>query len=546
MFVLMLKDKKNIVLFIFFFVLTLIIYFESRYSGFVTDFIGFEQNYDNCGFLHYYSCSHGKNFRYLQHAFSFFLYKYIGSDTLIWYFLYAFAHALTSFLWFHVANKFLLFLHQKHHIFIAFVMAVLFLISPYQSEVVVWRVCIQYNTITICLLLSILLFLKDLESQNNKYPFYCGLLMVVGLLSIEQVVVMPYFILLIGLFYSIKNHSYNKLKRMVLLYFIPQHLLIGLYFVMSKLVYGVWVMHYGESAYNGFLSLKTISKVYEYFIKYFLLVRYWSHDYKIALFSFIEIPVVTIVLTILLVCMLLLSLKKFIKGSMYAGLLLLFVGLYIVSLFPIIQLYFSTLLLVENDRLGYLSSMFIFGIIVLLFSKFRFKFFIISAAILITVNLFFTLKTTHYWKRSTQIYNAYLENFDSYTSKNVYLLGVPDNYKGIWMMRMYGQNSGFKEALEYRLKKPYKGNMYDVIYFNQISFDDGMSVQKQNDSTLYVDFIHYGSWFWNQGVGASDYETPQFSVKIKEYGYTVTFKNFDKQQSVILYPNKLKWIPVKM
>ena len=91
------------------------------------------------------------------------------------------------------------------------------------------------------------------------------------------------------------------------------------------------------------------------------------------------------------------------------------------------------LLLVENDRLGYLSFMFIFGIIVLLFSKFRFKFFIISAAILITVNLFFTLKTTHYWKRSTQIYNAYLENFDSYTSKNVYLLGVPDNYKGIWI-----------------------------------------------------------------------------------------------------------------
>jgi hypothetical protein len=70
--------------------------------------------------------------------------------------------------------------------------------------------------------------------------------------------------------------------------------------------------------------------------------------------------------------------------------------------------------------------------------------------------------------------------------------------------------------------------------------------KKLNDSTLYVDFIHYGSWFWNQGVGASDYETPQYSVKIKEYGYTVTFKNFDKQQSVILYPNKLKWIHVKM
>ena len=546
MFVLMIKDKKNILLFIFFFVLTLIIYFESRYSGFVTDFIGFEQNYDKCGFWHYYSCSNGKNFRYLQHAFSFLLYKNIGSDTLIWYFLYALAHAITAFLWYKVAGRFLVLINQKHYEFLALIMAVLFLLSPYQSEVVVWRVCIQYNTICICLLCSVLLFMKDIEKPHIKYPFYCTLLFIVGLLSIEQIVVMPYFILLVGLFYCIKDYSCTNLKRILVVYFLPQHLIIASYFLMSKIVYGVWVMHYGESAYKDFISLKTIAKVYQYFLKYLLLARYWGYDQKTSLFSFLEYPLVTIILTILLFSAVFLLLRNFIKGSLFAGLLLLFIGLYVISLFPIIQLYFSTLLLVENDRLGYLSSMFIFGIVVLILSKLKARMLYLCAILFIAVNTFFTIKTSHYWKRSTQIYKAYLENFDSYQKKNVYLLGVPDNYKGIWMMRIYGPESGFKEALMYRLKKPYNGNMYDVICFNQISFDDGMNVQKRNDSTLYVNFTHYGSWFWNQGVGASDYETPQYKVKIEQYGYVVTFKNFDKENSVILYPNKLKWIPVEI
>jgi hypothetical protein len=177
----------------------------------------------------------------------------------------------------------------------------------------------------------------------------------------------------------------------------------------------------------------------------------------------------------------------------------------------------------------------------MLLYKLNYRLFISCAIFLIAINLFYTLKISHYWKRSTQIYNAYLQNFDAYNYQNVYFLGVPDNYKGIWMMRMYGYDSGIKEALQYRLKKPYNGNMYDVMFFNQVSFDDGMRIEKRNDSTLYVTFTHDGSWFWNQGVGATDYETPQYSVKMEQYGYSVTFKNFNKENSIILYPDKLKW-----
>lgn len=538
--------KRKSILFFTFFIATLLIYFESRYSGFVTDYIGFEQNYDKCGFWDYYQCSHGTNFRYLQHAFSYVLYKSVGSDTLIWYVLYCFAHAITAYLFYQVYLKLSEYIALPNSKLLALLASFLFLISPYQSEVVVWRVCIQYNTISICLLLSILLLIKDFNSRNWLNPFLCVILFIIGLLSLEQIVVMPYFLLLTGLFLSVCARSYNNIKRILLAYFIPQHILIALYFLMSKLVYGKWIMHYGAGSYNGFVSVKTVSKIYEYFFKYIFLVRFWENEYKTNFFSFIEKPMVTGLITVVLLALMVYLLKKFIKGSKRSGMLLLFIAVYVVSLMPVIQLYFSTLLLVENDRLGYLSSMFIFGSIVLALSAVNVRILMLTMSFIALINLAFALRVSHYWKRSTQIYYAYLNNFDAYGYKNVYLLGVPCNYHGILMMMIFGPNSGFQEALQYRKKHAYTGNMYDVLTYNQISFDDGMQVQKINDSTLHADFIHYGSWFWKEGKGATDYETPEFRVKVEQYGYTITFKHFDKQNSVILYPYKLKWKQVEM
>jgi hypothetical protein len=106
---------------------------------------------------------------------------------------------------------------------------------------------------------------------------------------------------------------------------------------------------------------------------------------------------------------------------------------------------------------------------------------------------------------------------------------------------MYGDESGFQEALQYRRKKPFAGKMYDIIQYNSVSVADGMSAEKINDSTLYVHFIHNGSWFMREGLGAIDYETPAYKVQMTEWGYTVTFKNFDSSTSIILYPDHLKW-----
>jgi hypothetical protein len=507
----------------------------------VTDFIGFEQNYDKCGFWHYYDCAGNKNFRYLQHAVSYILYKTVGSESIAWYFIYNITHAITAYLLFKVLKGLFGLWRLKNFKYPAFLASLLFLVSPFHSEVLVWRVCIQYSMVSICLLASLLLVMRDIGKKHVKYPLLCLLLFISGLLMLEQVVVMPYMILLLFLFFSIHRKDTSTIRRSVILYFIPQHILIAFYFLASKLVYGKWIMHYGAGVYTGLFSFTTLAKFYNYFFKYLLLVRCWPHKYKELFFTFVERPSAVITLSVLLFFLLFLLFHKFRKGSVFCGLLLFFLVCYLVSLLPVIQLYFTFLHYCANDRLGYISSMFIFTVVVLSLYSLSQRIRQLLLVLLISVNLFFAFKMSHFWKRSTQIYNAYLDSFHNYDAKNVYLLGVPATYQGIWMMLILGQNSGMQEALEYRKKQKYTGKMYDVMQYNAVSFKDGLNAEKTNDSTLYVKFTHNGSWFDHCGTGAVGYENEQYKVKVAEWGYYITFKNYNRDRDVILYPYKLQW-----
>lgn len=535
--------RNDSILLLFFFLLTLALYFESRHSGFVTDYIGFEQNYDGCGFFNYYKCSGGKNFRYLQHAFSYPIYKYFGSDRIIWYVLYCLAHAIAAFSGYKTLSIIFSFAAINHFKRTAFYTSLLFLVSPFHNEVIIWKVCIQYSTITICLFVSIYLFLKDFKRQKIIYPLLNLLLFVIGLLSLEQIIILPYFLLLIALFLTLIIRQFRALHRFLLYYYLPQHFLIAFYFAMSKIVYGQWVMHYGASTYSGFISLDTAAKVYNYFIKYLALVRFYPHDYKAAIFSFTSKPIPFIFITSIALLGILILSRKFIQGSKISGLILLMFMFYVVSLLPVIQLYFSFLLYSENDRLGYLSSFFIFALIVLFIFRLHPKIRISFIALLICANIGCTFWISHLWMRSTEIYTAYYQNFDAYTYEKVFLLGVPDNYHGIPMMRAYP--SGLEEALRYRKRKPFIGKMLDVIQFNQVSKEDGMQAKKINDSTLLVKFTHNGSWFWYWGLGAKSYETPEYKVTVEQWHYTVSFKNFNREKHIILYPDKLKWKQIR-
>lgn len=533
------KNKKLV--FIFYTTTVCFFYWFCRKAGFVTDYVDFEQNYEKCGFIHYSVCAGLKNFRYLQHAFSYSLFKTVGSDHWLWWFLYSGMHAVAGYLGFRMLTELLIKFEIKNAQLIAFLSAWLFLTSPYQTETVVWRVCIQYITVQICLFASILLFFEEEKKQTLFRPFFGWILFLVALFSIEQAVIIP--VVLIAIFIFLKFGNKSAIKYSTLFYFtLPSFVSIAGFFLLSKIVNGQWVTHYGSKAFNHFISIETGVKFYAYFFKHIFLLRQLDFHTQERLYHFLNLPIVFIILTILLLFFFFHTFYKYKKGNTNQIILLLFLLLCFIAQIPVIQLYFATLLYVEGDRLGYISSFFIFSFLTVLLFNNRFHFLKGILVLVIITNLFYLAKNINYWRRSEQMMHQYLENynFNFNPTDTVFILGVPDNYKGIYSMRTFDDYAGLQMALKYRAKRNTSVYMKEVVQFNQNSFEDGLKVKKENDSMLYVEFNQNGCWFWRNAIGAQDISTPNYDFKLEEWGYHITFRNRTKNQHII-YPDSLKW-----
>jgi len=170
--------SRKLYVFLIYLVATWVIYFSSRYAG----------------FLHFYECAGLKNFRYLQHIFSWLLYRTVGSDTIYWFYLYILWHAMAAFISFLFLER----LTRKWMIYsasFAFISAFLFLVSPYQNEVVVWKVCIQYCSVVISVMGALYLMVSDTENRHWRNPLLIYGLFLYGIFSLEQTAVMPFCLL---------------------------------------------------------------------------------------------------------------------------------------------------------------------------------------------------------------------------------------------------------------------------------------------------------------------------------------------------------------
>lgn len=148
------------------------------------------------------------------------------------------------------------------------------------------------------------------------------------------------------------------------------------------------------------------------------------------------------------------------------------------------------------------------------------------------------------WGDSEKIYASLVEDFRWYDKEEVIILGSPDNYKGVWIMRIIGQDNGFNEALSLRRRAPYQGKMWEVAQFNMETPNDGLKVEKlETDSTgltYKTLFAQFGNWWFRNGVGAGDYETKSYLFRTKEWHVETTLRERRPNRAVI-YPVGGKW-----
>ncbi len=532
--------KRPVFVFFAFLSLTLCIYLPTIGAGFVTDVTsGIER-------------IQGQPFRNVLYSFGFpalnqisvlgfyVLYTAFGLNGWVWYLIFCSLHAFNAFLNFSLFRRFFEQFNIKQATNISFIGALLFLMNPYQTEVLVWRACLNYLLVTAFVLLSLHNLLRYLATEKRLYFYALQGFFLLALFTFELSLILP---LLAIVFYTSWLWVANQQHRFLHFFMkisLPQFILMGGYFLLNKWIIGSWIGHYGATTHLKF-SLTTMSDtLLKYGIKYLFFVRSYPHQWKQQIFNFCDDYSVGLLGLIVIFSLFFLVYKK--QGNQKNTVIYLSLGTaFGLALLPVLNLYFYWIQAIENDRYGYLPS--VFGLMLLTFFLFQLPKFLryILLTIYFMISLSLLIQTNQTWKESTTVFYSLLEDYRWQDAENVVILNVPDNYQGAYMFRIIGRKSGFQDALTTIHQQKIKGKIWEVAQYNMTRPTDGVQILKKTPNQLKVTFNQWGNWFWRNGIGAGPtHQRSIYTAHFKGQYYLLDLKN-PPANTVYIYQDGKEW-----
>ena len=538
--------RRDYYVFFSFLGLVQLLYRDTWNAGFVTDFTGLLWRLEGSDALGILDSFGFPALQPVLNAFLFIFYKAWGLNPLPWYLVFTSLHALNGFLAYRFGAALLETYSARAPRLIAFLGALFFLLSPYQSEVVTWRVCFNF-LLSSFLVLSVLWLALAWAKQGRRRQLWAAhSLFALALFTFELALAVPLACLALLLLFPPTQRSSGGLARQLQWLSIPQFSMLIAYFVLNRLILGAWVGHYGPAVHLKFRLGEILANYYRFGFKFLAFNRYWPHPWKEGLSGWLQEPALLYPLALFTVLGLLFALARFSRWRGEGKASLLFLLLFIFALAPAINLYFNYLLYIENDRYGYLASAFFFlGLSSLLSLLPRWLYLSLSIGFIILSTLFLW-RTNQYWKQSTALYYRLMDSFDWYDAPAVYLLNLPDNYQGAVLFRDFsGQGEAFRDALKYIKGKPYEGAIYEVAQYNLATPTDGVSVRRDSALHYTVEFNQWGNWWWRRGIGMGPgYDADTYSVESKGHFYHLTLDSI-QPGAVLLYQDKGEWREVE-
>jgi hypothetical protein len=522
------------------------LYLPAWNAGFVTDFTGLLGRIEGQSIAGVLDCF---GFPALEQALNLFLFAFVklfGTSPLPWYLVFTSVHILNGYLLFRLCLKIFRLSGLEEPFLPALAAALFFLASPYQSEPLVWRVCFNFLFSSLLILGVLWQTVRWQETRRPRFLWTAQGVFLVALFTFELSLIAPALVLALLLFWSFTRDEAALLPRRFLRITLPQIAMTGGYFILNRLLLGAWIGHYGAAVHLRFDLPEILGNFIRYALKIGGLIRYFDHPVKERIFLAFNQPAVlwTAVGAALILFILYLIYFRRIGARLRLGGL--FLVLFLFSLLPIINLYFNYLLHIENDRYGYLASMFFFAFAALLLSHLPRRLFIAVSLLYLAVNIYFLAATNRYWKQSTRIYYALLKDFRWYDAPEVYVLNLPDNLQGAVLFRDYsGQDLALNHALYYIAGKAPQGKIYEIAQYNLTAPVDGVDVQRDSAGVFTVTFNQWGNWWWRRGLGATSYETDKYSFSNEGHSYRLEFKS-TAPGAVVIYQAGEKWVEVEM
>ncbi|MCC7030556.1 MAG: hypothetical protein IT257_09640 [Chitinophagaceae bacterium] len=522
------------------FVVLFLIYFSAHRAMLIDDGISGIWEIKMQGMQGYLKSYGFENFYYGHYGIVALLYFLFGLHALGWYIFFVAMHALNATLIFVFCQK--LFQHTlqlKQATILALCGSLLFLLSPYQSENIIWAATSHYSVTFSVLLTGLILLDKKISAKGQTPYFIFHLLFAFALVTLEISFLFP--VIWTALFFLYKKLNKNEISFRVffLKFLLPQIVLVFIYCLFHKIYFQTWIPHDRAGADTGFSLAHSITTLSQQMLKLFGFVHYLPHSAREAIYSsLLHWKKVLLVLILLSAGMSFWLYRKDLK-TFYTALFLM--GAALLMYLPFMRLYFMYLSRIENDRYNYFASAFLFLLLVYLLFQISRKlgYFIISAYLIAFIICLFPVVSAR--KHSAVLHHAYLAQLPvDNTADKIYLLNVPASCRDAYVFRAEGRTGIAYQTI---YNKSIFEKIVQVAWYNAQSENDDFEAKKLSDSSYQVQIKTNGSWWMYQSIGASDMENDLFRFTLDQWGgYVLTFKKQPAPNDQILLYDQGKFV----
>ncbi len=536
---------KKIPVFPVLWLLTIIVYLPAARAGWVIDAAGWLHNVRTqplAKYLNRAGSSTHSLYQFTQFI-TWVFYQLWGSNTWLWSLLFSTLHACNAYLLFLFCQHLFLSVALKRGRVVALLAALLFCLSPYASEVVIWKACYHYLQGTLFIFLILYWVQRYRSTYRMLYPALSVCVFVLSAFSLELFYVTPLLVFCLGVFYRVCSDDGRLVfVRILRVFVLPQLVILAVYVLIFSLVYGGFTPHVANLFSQHFTDYA--SKPLKYLFHILLLGRFFDMHGKEMVYGWCESTPVLVVCYLSVFCVFAFMTIR-LKTNKAVWLMMAFSVVALALLMPLS--FPGAALLVFYDRYCYFASAFIYPLLALLvFSVFRSNFAQVLLLAYLGIGLAFTIRLNGYWKKSAYINNRLVLTYPRATNKISILLNVPENYVGVPMIGS-DPDGAFKGFYNLFADTPTNGVVYDAISYNLNTMDDGAHVLVLNDSMVRVTLNQWGTWWWYSGHGGTGYSNKDYSINMIDGGhmYELTLKH-PYAQYQLLFEHAANWTTVDM
>jgi len=438
----------------------------------------------------------------------------------------------------------------------------LFLLSPTNTEILIWRVCPHY-LVSIIIWIGTLLLLKRYFGAKSNKPLWGALgLQLIGIFSLELAYALP--IAIAGwacyLVFFNKTGSWRK----ALISFGTSTCLIVFHLLLTKAVQGTWIGHYGAEVATAQSFSEIIASPWRWIARAGVHYRFWSNELRFGVTKTIGEPIVSIMLYCAVLILLLKAVREWILQRNSDNTppvwfaLILWIFLAGAGTAAVSQLYYYDMLLVDTDRFGALTVLFTAAFIATLVSLSSIRASLFLGLVLISISGFLQWKTINNWAISQEILSSLSTSFSDVLAKaeqqgehpeKVYLLGYARSYKGIHLLGDSRNNhSAFAGHLSSTVsEKQFNFNgdikLIDISQFHQLDLLNKLNAEWGNER-LYISLDAHGSWMTHNDLGITNRRNDMhgFRVLVEEYNIQIIWDTPPSSNTIFLYQINDKFV----